>query len=43
MSSSELSEYSGDEMVDEYEMDENENPIIPDSKKIKGKAIGGKD
>ena len=43
MSSSDMSEYSGDEMVEEFQMDDAGNPIIPEDKKLKGKAMGGKD
>ena len=40
---SDISEYSGDEMVEEFEIDDAGNPIIPKDKQIKGKVHGGKD
>ena len=38
-----MSEYSDDQCVEEFEMDEAGNPIIPEEKQVKAKALGGKD
>ena len=43
MSDSEFSVFSDDEMVEEFEMDDAGNPIIPDDKKLKVTVHGGKD